>query len=175
MNPFLGSILDIEVTSSSVFENDTKRWGPDFVLDGVISHSVKNIFHSELEDYPWLQWHLPRQVKVLGITLTTRSDCCGERLQDVEIRAGKNSVENSFKGRIKVNELCQNFAGPGETDKEHTIICDKPISAEYVTIQILDDRAILALNEIRLETVSHGKMPFIIVFVYPFLYIRSFK
>ena len=84
----------MELTSSSVFENDTKRWGPDFVIDGVISHNVKSFFHSELEDYPWLQWHLPRQVKMLGITLTTRFDCCGSRLRDVEIRAGKSSTKN---------------------------------------------------------------------------------
>jgi hypothetical protein len=145
------------LTSSSVFGNETKRWGPDFVIDGVISHNVKSFFHSELEDYPWLQWHLPRQVKMLGITLTTRFDCCGDRLRDVEIRAGKSSTENGFKGQIKVNELCGEFLGPGETGKEHTITCDHAITADYITIQILDDRAILALNEIRLETVSHGK------------------
>ena len=113
---------------------------------------------------------------MLGITLTTRADCCGERLQDVEIRAGKNPIKENFKGRLTANELCQNFAGPGETDREHTITCDKPITAEYVTIQILDDRAILALNEIRLETVSHGKMKKLYFsFIISYTYIKSNK
>ena len=149
-------LSDISVISSSVFENDTNRFGPQFVLDGVISRTVKEVFHSELEDYPWLQWHLPRQVNMLGITLTTRSDCCGERLRDVQIRAGKNSIDKNVKGPLNINEVCGVFSGPGETGRQHTITCNKPIAAEYVTIQILDDRAILALNEIRLETVAHG-------------------
>ena len=93
-------LSDISVISSSVFENDTNRFGPQFVLDGVISRTVKEVFHSELEDYPWLQWHLPRQVNMLGITLTTRSDCCGERLRDVQIRAGKNSIDKNVKGPL---------------------------------------------------------------------------
>ena len=154
-SPFF--ILDIEFATSSVFENDTQRWGPDFVIDGVISYGVKNFFHSELEDYPWLQWHLPRQVQMTGITLTTRYDCCGSRLRDVEVRAGKLSTTNGYKGQLSLNSLCGRFPGPGETGREYTITCDHPITADYVTIQILDDRAILALNEIRIQTVYHGK------------------
>ena len=154
-SPFF--ILDIEFATSSVFENDTQRWGPDFVIDGVISYGVKNFFHSELEDYPWLQWHLPRQVQMMGITLTTRYDCCGSRLRDVEVRAGKLSTTNGYKGQLSLNYLCGGFPGPGETGREYTITCDHPITADYVTIQILDDRAILALNEIRIQTVYHGK------------------
>ena len=149
-SPFF--ILDIEFATSSVFENDTQRWGPDFVIDGVISYGVKNFFHSELEDYPWLQWHLPRQVQMTGITLTTRYDCCGSRLRDVEVRAGKLSTTNGYKGQLSLNSLCGRFPGPGETGREYTITCDHPITADYVTIQILDDRAILALNEIRIQT-----------------------
>ena len=140
-----------------MFENNTKFWGPEFVIDGVISHNVKSVFHSELEDYPWLQWRLPRQVKLRGITITTRYDCCGDRLRDVEIRAGKMATKDGYKGPLKLNELCGKFPGPGETGKEHTITCGQTITSDYITIQILDDRAILALNEIRLETVSHGK------------------
>ena len=95
---------------------------------------------------------------MLGISLTTRSDCCGERLRDVQMRAGKNPVDKDYRGIIRINSLCGKFAGPGETARDHSVICDKPIIADYVTIQILDDRAILALNEIRIETVSHGKI-----------------
>ena len=106
---------------------------------------------------------------MLGISLTTRSDCCGERLRDVQIRAGRNPVYKDYRGIIRINSLCGNFAGPGETARDHSVICDKPIKADYVTIQILDDRAILALNEIRIETVSHGKMSRKTITVYPFV------
>ena len=91
------------------------------MIDGVVSRNVKNFFHSELEDYPWLQWRLPRQVKMNGIIITTRFDCCGARLRDVEIRAGKSSIGNGYKGPIKGNEMCGKFPGPGETGREHTI------------------------------------------------------
>ena len=121
-----------------------------------MSHNDEGFFHSELEDYyPWLQWHLPRQVKMIGITLTNRITY-GDRLRDVEIRAGNYSTKNGFKGQINVNELCGNFAGPGENGKEYTISCANTISADYVTVQILDDRATLAINEIKVETISHG-------------------
>ena len=157
LSTYFYSFLDSGLSSSSVFENKTRLWGPEFTIDGILSRNDKGFFHSELEDYPWLQWHLPRQVKMIGITLTNRINCCGDHFRDVEIRAGKHPTKSGFKGQIKLNELCGKFAGPGETGQEHTIVCDNTISADYVTIQILDDNAILAINEMRIETISHGR------------------
>ena len=144
------------VTSSSIHGNNVEKWGPQLVIDGILSHSDKNFFHSELEDYPWLQWRLPRRIKMSGITLKNRINCCGNHLRDVEIRAGMHSVERDFKGRITKNKVCGKFEGPGEYGGEYTINCDKEMLVDYITVQILDDNAILSINDIRIESARSG-------------------
>ena len=90
-----------------------------------------------------------------GITIKNRIDCCGDHLRDVEIRAGKLPLSTNRNGRINVNEICGTLPGPGEDGENYTIECEKEIDAEYVTVQILDDTAILSINDISILT-GHG-------------------
>ena len=64
----------------------------------------------------------------------------------------------SGKGRITINDICGKFVGPGEEGGKYTIDCDHELWADYITIQILDDSAILSLNEIRIDTAKYGML-----------------
>ena len=84
--------------------------------------------------------------------LVNRGDCCGERLHNVEIRAGLESVTENTDGALvsDINTLCSEFEGPGVTGETYKIICDNgPIEAEYITIQILGTEY-LQISEIEL-------------------------
>ena len=100
------------------------------------------------EDNPWLQWHLKEKVSVKELSISNRKDSYGNRLRQVELRAGVNGIHHSFRGRITTNELCGKFDGPGENGKEYIIKCKSPIVADYVTVQIVDKNSFLQLNEI---------------------------
>ena len=75
-------------------------------------------------------------------------DCCGERLQNVTIRAGLLRLAQNFRGVISINEQCGLFEGPGQNGKQYTINCSSSIAAKYVTVQIVGSRSILQINEI---------------------------
>ena len=86
-----------------------------------------------------------------GITIHNRQDCCGDRLKAIEIRAGEDLIADDHSGPIEENTKCGTFDGPGRTGGVHTIICDRPIAARIVTIQIKrPGNQVLNLDEIQL-------------------------
>ena len=75
---------------------------------------------------------------------------------DVEIRAGIDSVAADASKRIKINELCGTFKGPGVNRRVYTVMCKKEIVANYVTLQIVDTDSILQINELEIIPASKG-------------------
>ena len=134
--------------------------GPQYVNDGILSTNSHGIFISSWEDYPWLQWHLPILTRITAVSTANGKDCCGERLKNVEIRAGMDNVNSTvqafnLQGRIVANEICGNFEGPGEDGKVYTIKCGAPIFANYITVQIINqEQSILQINELKFITDS---------------------
>ena len=106
---------------------------------------------------PWLQWHLPDTTKVAGITIST-SRFEGELLKNIEVRAGFSSLDSNFKGKIKVNKFCDKFIGPGANRRSYTILCSVPIPADTITVQTMENKTQLQINEIELITTSEGKL-----------------
>ena len=111
-----------------------------------------NFFASELEEFPWFQLELPEAKNISGLTLVNREDCCGERLENIEIRAGFEEVTSENKGipLSEMNKLCGVFEGPGETGGAYKILCaNGSIEAKYITIQIMG-KQYLQISEIEL-------------------------
>ena len=62
----------------------------------------------------------------------------GEKLHDVEIRAGFDDANEGKYPLSDINKHCYFYKGPGKTGE--TIICkcaDGPIEAKYLTVQII--------------------------------------
>jgi len=135
--------------ASSEYLPHTGLWSPKKVIDNKISKNHVNIWHSNLEDYPWLELSIPEGY-VTGVVITTRFDCCEHRFRDIEIRAGKNSVPSGYKGRLTVNTKVATFAGPANKGQQVRIDFDRSILAKYVTIQKIGKRTYLEINEVKI-------------------------
>ena len=122
-------------------------------LNNAIDDKINgNFFASELEEFPWFQLELPIAKNISGLTLVNREDCCGERLENIEVRAGFDAVTSENKGvpLPEMNKLCGVFDGPGETGGEYKILCaNGSIEAKYITIQIMG-KQYLQISEIEL-------------------------
>ena len=147
-DPIRFYFIGIFVVASSVYG---KEWGAHQAIDGKFSKYGFGYFHSAVEPYPWLMIRLNQGIILSGITIHNRQDCCGDRLKAIEIRAGEELIDEDHSGPIQENTKCGKFDGPGETGGVHTIICDRPIAARIVTIQIKrPGDQVLNLDEIEL-------------------------
>ena len=153
------------LTSSSVFDNDHDRFGPQRAVVGTYHTFLGPYFKSKKENFPWFQWKLPRKVIISGVTLVGRECPSGAKsdqddcplLRNLEIRAGESSIDSKFSGLITINSLCGNFKGPGEDGGVYTINCDTAIVSDVITIQLKDDNSILQIKSISIQQPSNGK------------------
>lgn len=131
------------------------KQGPEFAIDGHWSNSLERMFVSNKENMPWFQWHLPNHEDIIGIYI---SDVNGYKKFEtkIEVRAGINQVDSDFKGKIGINTLCKQMPIFGGEDKVHSVICDKHILAEFVTIQIIDANTTIQINELEIIRNSEG-------------------
>ena len=154
------------LTSSSVFDNDHDRFGPQRAVVGTYHTFLGPYFKSKKENFPWFQWKLPRKVIISGVTLVGRECPSGAKsdqddcplLRNLEIRAGKSFIDSKFSGLITINSLCGNFKGPGEDGGVYTINCDTAIVSDVITIQLKDDNSILQIKSISIQQPSNGKL-----------------
>ena len=133
--------------ASSQLSEFTDPW---FAIDG----NYEAIFHSQEGEYnPWLQMHLSNITLVETVTIVTRLEGPYDfeygDFKDVEIRAGKMSLDLAFQGRIAVNDICGNYLGPGVNSAIYTIKCSPAIESDYITIQLMgNEPATLQLTEV---------------------------
>ena len=74
-----------------------------------------------------------------------------------EVRAGLSSLPETHKGKIAINQLCGKIEIRGGEDRVYPVICDKSILADYITIQVIDDNAMLQINELEIIEDTVGK------------------
>ena len=125
--------------ASSVWEGREAK----FAWKGTNQATSVGIFHSSDEDNPWLRIQLNRKETITSVTIRNRLDCCGERLENLEVRAGTNN-DNA-------NEIVGRFAGPGATGAKHVVRFTKSVVADFLTFQIKKDHAVLQINGIYLN------------------------
>ena len=131
----------ISASASSVYVRETKKWGPQFAWKGR-SHEGYQFYHSTINEFkPWLLIQIPR-VQLRSVTIINRYDCCGQRLKNLQVRAGVNPG-------LK-NEVVGTFKGPGETGKEYLIPFDREVTAEYISFQIME-KGTLQVNGIKVN------------------------
>jgi len=122
------------------------RHGPEYAIDGKISKDNEEFFHSIGEEYPWLQLEMCEEQYVRAITIVSRHDCCAQRLKNIEVRAGLDSVPDGFKGRLRLNYKMATYAGPATEGQSYTINFSNQVRAKYITLQ--GERISLEINEV---------------------------
>ena len=133
------SVRPVRAWSSSVLHNNRKKWGPQLAMKGRSRTSI-GYFHSKSENRPWLRVQIP-VMKLAGVGIINRKDCCGNRLKNVEIRAGMRPNLS--------NRIVAVFRGPGRTGHTHVVRFRPHVVAKYITFQ-LRGRGILQINGIKL-------------------------
>jgi len=108
--------------------------------------SGPKFFHSALEDNPWLRIQLNKPTEITSITFGNRKGCCGDRLKNLEIRAGMNND--------MTNDVVGTFKGPGKTGEQYTIRLQRAVVAEFLTFQIRGKQQYLQIEGIRLNEQS---------------------
>ena len=120
---------------------------PAYTIDGKISKKInKHIFHSKEEDYPWLEMTMP-ECYVRGVFIFSRY-AYGARMKNIEVRAGKTSVPEGFRGRLTFNRKVGFFTGPAEDAKAYRILFDIKVLAKYITLQKIGEVVTLEINEV---------------------------
>ena len=128
-------------SASSVYQDNNEKWGAALAWKGG-SGSRTGFFSSEEEEKPWLQIRLNQPTEISSVTVINRKDCCGERLRNLEVRAGMNPGLN--------NQVVGEFKGPGSTGGVHVIRFEGPVVAQYLTFQLIGKQN-LQINGIRLN------------------------
>ena len=127
----------INATSSSFIG---PLYGPEYAWKGG-SHDNTGFFHSTYEHNPWLLIQIPLS-RLYSVTIINRKDCCGERLVNLEVRAGVSPG--------LTNEVVGRFAGPGFTGGVHLIKFDRVVMVQYLSFQIMGNGN-LQVNGIRVN------------------------
>ena len=138
-----------EITTSSTYGSQA-HYGPHFAIDGVLSNENKFFFHSNIEPYNWAQLKLSRPQMVAGIEIFNRADCCGDRLRNLEIRAGLDPVPEGTTGDVLLTQNARVgfFPGPGANGGTYKIMFATPKLVQFITLQLFD-RNYLQLNEVK--------------------------
>ena len=153
-------VMGFEARGSSVYSN-VNQFGPKFAINGEVSNKNHLFFHSELEMHPWLEVKFPFPVLISSVTIINRKDSCWGRLRNVEVRAGMTPVPEGFTAvyrglqsnkKLEVNTRCGYFEGParGFVSEGYTIVFDRPIQAQYITLQILE-KQFLQINGLKIN------------------------
>ena len=142
--------------SSSINKDNRYEYGPQYAADGIRYRGNRRFFWSKNQSLPWIQWHLYQETVVTGVDISTRRDCCGDKLRNITIRAGNYGLDPTHRGMIYNNStLCGTFEGPGNTSMTYTINCTSAIMANYITIQMAGNYTSLQINEMRIRTEPH--------------------
>ena len=137
----------VNASSSSTYQDRTSDLGPQFAWIG--RSYFPGLFISKYEANPWLMIQLNNSTVISSVIIINRMDCCGERLQNLELRGGfLNDLTNPVIGLFK---------GPGETHGAHRIPQPKPVEVLFLSFQ-LKTREYLQINGIRLRTGSDGEL-----------------
>ena len=87
---------------------------------------------------------------VAGVEIFNTVNCCGDRLSNLEIRAGLDPVPAGTTGQVLLtqNERVAFFAGPGENGGTYKVKFSSPKLVQFITLQLMD-KNYLQLNEVK--------------------------
>ncbi|XP_038061373.1 uncharacterized protein LOC119732074 [Patiria miniata] len=102
-------------------------------VDGSPSSQMAHCSHTVADTMnPWWKVDLEEEQCVTKVTILNRGDCCSERLQGAQVRAGMSGTvtQNAACGAPVTSTQAQPLGGTIEID------CDKPLRARYVSVDI---------------------------------------
>ena len=139
------------VEASTIYGDDKIKFGPQFAIDGKLSESSGNFYHSDEERQPWLQLTFTSPFSVTGVTITNRAShypVASERLRNLDVRVGSKALTKS--GEVSTNPLCGFFKGPSTSLATEEIPCNTPLTGKYLSVQLHDEQVarVLHINEI---------------------------
>ena len=138
------------MTASSIKNNDADVFGPQFANDGLTSAYDHNIFTSSREDYPWIQWELPRRIRITGVSIYIRYNWF---LGIGEVRAGLDPINSTMRGNnITSNDVCGTLQDAKRTRYLYSVKCNSTILARYITVQMTQTSSTLVINELQYTT-----------------------
>jgi len=86
---------------------------------------------------------------VHSVKIINRKNCCGDRLKNLDVRAGLSKVDENKQGIITENRICGHYKGPGSNGETIVINCKEAIKSRYVTIQLMtNQKSTLSLAEV---------------------------
>jgi hypothetical protein len=138
-----------EITASSTFGTQDE-YGPHFAIDGILSSENRYFLHTNDDTYSWVQIELSQPQMVAGVELFNRADCCGDRLRNLEIRAGFDPVPEGTTGDVLLTQNARvgYFPGPGVNGGTYEIMFATSQLVQFITLQ-LTDRNYLHFNEVK--------------------------
>ena len=163
MPSFLISILvPGSALSSSIRRNQKPNYGPQFAVDNMWSFDCvecENTFISKKEDSPWLQWHLQLKRNISGVRISFSKVVDNKQSSKTYIiRTANDPVLFKNNRVLAKNDVCGKLIVdfPVDERKVYTIMCNKNLLAEYITIQSVDKSTTLAINEIEIIYSNEG-------------------
>ena len=148
-NCFILGSYAIHAWGSSILNGNAGNWGPMNAWKGSSKTSTK-FFHSNMQVNPWVRFQLNKVTVITSVTIVNRWDCCGNRLRNIQVRAGMaNNINNPVVGTFK---------GPGKSKGVYVIRLTKAVRARYIVI-LMKGKGYLQVNGIRLNEKPVGGKP----------------
>ena len=159
---FVSILVPGSALSSSIRRNQKQNYGPQFAVDNMWSFDCvqcENTFISKKEDSPWLQWHLQIKRNISGVRISfSKVVDNNQSSKTYIIRTANDPVLFKNNRVLAKNDVCGKLIVdfPVDERKVYTIMCNKNLLAEYITIQSVDKSTKLAINEIELISSNEG-------------------
>ncbi len=134
-----------EATGSS--SNGDVSYVPDFAIDGLISETWLDFFHSLHDLHAWFQVEFSNVMTINNLFVVMRYNCCSDfRFKDVAVYVGN---EPARPEKVSRNQKCTFYEGPPSNGETLDLVCDAPTSGRYLIIQITNfEREPMMVNEL---------------------------
>ena len=106
------------------------------------SYSGGTCTHTQTQSGPWWKVNFGRQIKVTGVRVFGRSDCCSDRLQGFDVWVGNHNYQPD------ANAACATNQDAPAADSYIDVTCASPLTGTYLFVSIPGDDKILTLCEV---------------------------
>ncbi|XP_026226609.1 fucolectin-3-like [Anabas testudineus] len=113
-------------------------------IDGnrVADFGAGSCTHTEEQNKPWWRVDLLESYIITSVTVTNRGDCCGERLNGLQIHVGNSVQDDGLR-----NPIAGTIAKIGQ-GQSFTLTFTERVEGRYVTLVLPGTRRILTLCEV---------------------------
>lgn len=110
------------------------------------SYDGESCTHTDQQTNPWWKVNFGRQIKVTGVRIYGRSDCCEDRLQGFEVWVGNHNYEPDANAACAVSQ-----PAPTEPDYYVDVQCGSALKGTYLFVRVPGEDKILTLCEVQVR------------------------